>query len=176
MSSKRSKINSAWLWRLLCIYLSLQCAMIFETWRLPAWVAWLCPQWVVLWLLCWVSCSRVQLHSGWVWAAGLAMDWLSGRLLGMHVMLYLLLYYAVYAQHLKIYWITIVPRFACIMLVLILIAQLQYGLWGSNFSWLYMLINLSRALLTYAIWYAVDHVSGSWMHARGPQRLTLLTK
>ena len=72
---------------------SLFVVLILSRYQLPAFMSWLYPDWLLLWVLFWSAGERYGFSSVWIWVAGLAMDLLNNSLLGLHVASYLLVYY-----------------------------------------------------------------------------------
>ena len=91
------KRSFGWLpWRYYsALVVSLFVVLILSRYHLPAFMNWLYPDWLLLWVLFWSAGERNGFGSVWIWAAGLAMDLLNNSLLGLHVASYLLVYYLI---------------------------------------------------------------------------------
>ena len=72
---------------------SLFVVLILSRYKLPVFMNWLYPDWLLLWVLFWFAGERYGFGSVWIWVAGLFMDLLNNSLLGLHVASYLLVYY-----------------------------------------------------------------------------------
>lgn len=68
------------------ILLSVVAAMMLAVWPLPEWAAPYRPAWVALVLVYWTMALPERIGVGWAWTAGLAVDVLTGSLLGEHAL------------------------------------------------------------------------------------------
>ena len=106
------------LWRLV----SLVAALAIQLHQGSSYWGYLLPQMMLLWLLCCLSDTKQGLSVAWVWLAGLLMDLQNGTLLGSHILFYLIIYYVLSMRHVAYYYLSILPHWLLVLLLVVLLA------------------------------------------------------
>ena len=147
----------------LVLALSLLLVLVFSTWRLPWGGLFFWPSWPLLWLCFWMTYAEDRpMHSAWVWVAGLGMDGLTASLLGLHVFLYLLVYYGIMARYWNIYLFSALSQPFLILLLIMFSMFLEKIILNGLPNFSSVLMVLVQSTLTFCLWFLLK----SWFDNR----------
>jgi len=137
------------------ITLTLFVAFVFSVLALPDFIpqvfGYLRPDWVLLVLVYWILALPGRVGIGWAWVTGLFVDVMTGSLLGIHGISFVLIAYILVSQYQKVRMYSVVQQ-AGIVFGLVFASQLL-GLWlvtmtsDFEFGFLYFMPSMASGLV-----------------------------
>jgi rod shape-determining protein MreD len=156
---------------LIPVGLSLVIAMCLAILPMPEWASWARPAWVLMVLIFWTMKMPYQVNVGLAWCAGLALDVLTGTMLGEHALALTIVIYLVYSFHRRIRMYPMLQQGLSVLVFVLLYQLILYGIQGfvdepprSQLYWLCSLTSvllwpwLSALMRDYSHWVRVDLV------------------
>jgi rod shape-determining protein MreD len=136
---------------LIPILITLCIALFLTLLPMPDWAVWARPAWVLMVLIFWAMTLPQQVNVGFAWLSGLALDVLTGTMLGEHAVACTIVIYLVYRSHRRINMYPLLQQGFSILVFVFIYQGILYSIQGfvsdrPQSHW-YWLSSLSSMLL-----------------------------